>query len=186
MIVRPSRSTFPAKFRHALLSAATILCAISFLHAQTPQQPQKPTAPKQGTAPQQQQQPTGATSPAGQAPASKHYPILVVAHGLNPTWSVRIGMKGPERLDRANYPPIILDPAEIVPADAGGSWTYHAKDDATDADVTITLMRQPCDDPANPAAPKLTFTAQIVHAQIGTLTGCGQSQPDLFPEFLKK
>src|SRR5579871_1654250 len=168
----------------ALAASIFLLPLLTHAHAQTPPQ-QKPAAPKQGTS-STTQQPTVATSPAVQAPSSKHYPILVVAHGANPTWSLRIGMKGPERLDRANYPPIILDPAEIVPADAGGSWVYHAKDDATDADVTITLARQPCDDPANPAGPKLTFTAQVVHSQIGTLTGCALSQPDLFPEFLKK
>ena len=45
--------------------------------------------------------------PAGpSAPQSTHYPILLLAFGNNPDWSLRIGLKGPERLDRPNYPPI--------------------------------------------------------------------------------
>jgi len=64
------------------------------------------------------------------APVSKHYPILVIAHGNEPVWSLRLGMKGPERLDRANYPPIVLDPGETSADDPGKAWTYHAKDTA--------------------------------------------------------
>ncbi|HYU22856.1 MAG TPA: hypothetical protein VEM60_06900, partial [Candidatus Dormibacteraeota bacterium] len=45
--------------------------------------------------------------PAGpQAPQSTHYPILILAFGNDPNWSLRIGQKGPERLDRPGYPPI--------------------------------------------------------------------------------
>jgi len=53
--------------------------------------------------------------PAGPpAPQSTHYPILLLAVGNNPIWSLRIGQKGPERLDRTGYPPIPLEPAEVT------------------------------------------------------------------------
>ena len=65
------------------------------------------------------------------APTSKHYPILIIAHGNEPSWSLRLGMKGPERLDRLNYPPIVLEPGEITSEESGSSWTYKAKDVAT-------------------------------------------------------
>jgi len=118
------------------------------------------------------------------APVSKHYPILVIAHGSEPVWSLRLGMKGPERLDRANYPPIVLDPGETSADDPGKAWTYHAKDEATSADVSVKLFREACPDAA--AEIKYTFRVVVEHAQIGTLNGCGQSMPELFPEFRKK
>ena len=93
-------------------------------------------------------------------------------------------MKGPERLDRAGYPPIILDPAETTADDSGNAWTYHAKDDATNADVTVRISREACSD--NMSDMKYTFTVAMHHAQIGDLTGCGQSAPEKFPEFRKK
>ncbi len=68
---------------------------------------------------------TKSASPAASAPiaspVSRHYPILIVAHGNEPSWSLRLGMKGPERLDRAGYPPIVLGPAEIAPDEPGVS-----------------------------------------------------------------
>ncbi len=118
------------------------------------------------------------------APVSKHYPILVVAHGNEPAWSLRLGMKGPERLDRANYPPIVLEPGETSADDPGKAWTYHAKDTATGADVNVKLFREACSDPL--VETKYTFRVVVDHAQIGTLNGCGQSMPELFPEFRKK
>jgi uncharacterized membrane protein/Tol biopolymer transport system component len=168
----------------------TNLAAPTPTHAQS--QTPKPTPqspPKSNPAQQQSPSPNGATpgvatSPAVQAPSSKHYPILLLATGTEPFWSLRLGMKGPERLDRLNYPPIVLDPAEIVPDDAGGSWTYHAKDDATFADVTVKLVRENCSD--NMSDTKYTFSVVVEHAQLGTLKGCGISAPDKFPEFLKK
>jgi hypothetical protein len=93
-------------------------------------------------------------------------------------------MKGPERLDRVGYPPIVLDPAEITPDDSGIAWTYHAKDTATGADVNVKLSREPCSDKMSDT--KYTFKVTVQHAQIGTLDGCGQSAPDKFPEFRKK
>jgi len=144
------------------------------LHAQAPaQQPPAKTPPK-----------TPDTVPAPAAPVSKHYPILVIAHGNEPVWSLRLGMKGPERLDRANYPPIVLDPGETSADDPGKAWTYHAKDEATGADVSVKLFREACSDAV--AEIKYTFRVVVEHAQIGTLNGCGQSMPELFPEFRKK
>jgi uncharacterized membrane protein len=124
------------------------------------------------------------TAPLPAAPVSKHYPILVVAHGNAPVWSLRLGMKGPERLDRANYPPIVLEPGETSADDPGKAWTYHAKDTATGADVSVKLFRDACSDVGTEI--KYTFRVVVDHAQIGTLNGCGQSMPELFPEFRKK
>src|SRR5258708_699955 len=84
-----ARSTF---FRVVIVSA--IACSAAW--AQAPTQTKKPPA-----------SPTAPTAPAApNAPQSKHYPILLLASGNNPAWSLRIGQKGPERLDRPGYPPI--------------------------------------------------------------------------------
>jgi uncharacterized membrane protein len=114
----------------------------------------------------------------------KHYPILVIAHGNEPFWSLRLGMKGPERLDRSGYPPMLLEPSGVVQDDSGNFWTYHAKDSATGAAVSVKLARDPCSDGMSDT--KYTFRVAIDHAQIGTLNGCGVSSPDKFPEFRKK
>ena len=50
---------------------------------------------------------------------TKHYPILVIAHGNEPFWSLRLGMKGPERLDRVSYPPVLLEPSDVDRDDSG-------------------------------------------------------------------
>jgi len=118
------------------------------------------------------------------SPVSRHYPILILAHGNEPSWSLRLGMKGPERLDRVGYPPIILDPGEITADGPGSSWTYKAKDDATGADVAVKLSRDTCSDSMSDT--RYTFRVEVDHAQIGALRGCGQSSPDKFPEFRKK
>jgi len=93
-------------------------------------------------------------------------------------------MKGPERLDRAGYPPIVLDPAEIAPDEPGVSWIYHATDTITGADVAVELSRESCSD--GMADIKYTFKVELQHTQIGILNGCGQSAPEKFPEFRKK
>jgi len=146
--------------------------------AQNP--PQKP-APKSTGKP-------GAPAAAADAqiasPVSRHYPILIIAHGNEPSWSLRLGMKGPERLDRTGYPPIVLDPAEITPDDPGKAWTYHAKDDDTGAMIAVKVSREACSDTMSDT--KYTFKVVVEHAQIGSLTGCGQSAPEKFPEFRKK
>jgi uncharacterized membrane protein len=118
------------------------------------------------------------------APTSKHYPILIIAHGSEPFWSLRLGMKGPERLDRVGYPPMVLEPGEITREESGSSWTYKAKDVATGANVAVKLTREPCSD--NLSETKYTFSLIVDHAQVGSLKGCGLSSPDKFPEFRKK
>ncbi len=133
-----------------------------------------------------------ATKPAAPAPAAevagpqqtKHYPILVVAHGNEPSWSLRLGMKGPERLDRLGYPPVVLEPLDVARDETGNLWTYHAKDSATGAAVAVKLTRDPCSDGMSDT--KHTFKVSVEHAQIGTLNGCGVSSPEKFPEFRKK
>jgi uncharacterized membrane protein len=128
--------------------------------------------------------PAVAAQEAVPAPISKHYPILIIAHGNEPTWSLRLGMKGPERLDRSSYPPIVLEPGEITREDSGSSWTYKAKDVAAGANVAVKLTREPCSD--NMSETKYTFSVLVDHAQVGSLKGCGLSSPDKFPEFHKK
>jgi hypothetical protein len=145
-----------------------------------------------------------AAAPAPAAPQSKHYPILIVVHGSDPSWSLRIGMKGPERLDRSGYPPMVLEPADVVRNGTADAWTYNAKDTATGADVAVHLSRESCTDAAaaasaatpapavasapSPATPleKFPFRVVVAHTQLGSLPGCGRSSPELFPEFKAK
>ena len=155
--------------------------AFALLHLTAPSGALPAQAPAQKPAPKT---PTITTEAAPPSPVSKHYPILVIAHGNEPAWSLRLGMKGPERLDRTNYPSIVLEPGEVSSDDPGKAWTYHAKDTATGADVTLKLFREACTDAA--ADFKYTFRVAVEHAQIGMLNGCGQSTPDKFPEFRKK
>lgn len=157
----------------------TVLSTRAGVRAQAPNQKpaQKPTT--------KQTAPVSAASAGVVGPQqTKHYPILVVAHGNEPFWSLRLGMKGPERLDRAGYPPIVLEPADVARDDTGNVWTYIAKDSATGATVTVKLTRDPCSDGMSDT--KYTFKVSVEHAQIGTLNGCGQSSPEKFPEFRKK
>ena len=137
------------------------------------------------------------------APQSTHYPILLLAFGSEPGWSLRIGQKGPERLDRPGYPPIPLEPAEVTHEAAADTWTYHAKDSATGAAVAVHLSRETCSPtpagqaaaaPAGTETPALAapvppapvsrypFTASVDHAQIGTLQGCARIATELFPK----
>ena len=180
----------PSLARTLFVAAAFFVASLASAQTQTQTPPQKPTptqTPKPGA-----KAPAKPVAPAEApiaSPVSRHYPILILGHGNAPSWFLRLGMKGPERLDRAGYPPIILDPAEIVADEPGTSWTYHAKDDATGADISVKLTREACtDNPTDPAAAaaKFTFKVDVQHAQIGALAGCGQSAPDKFPEFRKK
>lgn len=126
--------------------------------------------------------------PAGPpAPQSTHYPIFILAFGNEPNWSLRVGLKGPERLDRPGYPPIPLEPAEVT-HEAADSWTYHAKDSATGALVALHLSREACTDakndtltPTPPPSGKYPFLASVVHAQLGSLKGCARIAAELFP-----
>jgi uncharacterized membrane protein len=160
------------------------LCSALLLPNLAPAQTPVPN-PAQKPAPNSQSKPAPPAAAAPiPSPVSRHYPILVIAHGNGPSWLLRLGMKGPERLDRAGYPPIVLDPDEIVPDQPGVSWVYHAKDDVTGADVAVELSREACSDGMGDI--KYTFKVELQHAQIGTLNGCGQSAPEKFPEFRKK
>jgi len=128
--------------------------------------------------------------PAGPpAPQSTHYPIFILAFGNDPNWSLRVGLKGPERMDRPGYPPIALEPAEVTHEAAADSWTYHAKDSATGAVVAVHLTRETCTDAANdtltptpPTSGKYSFRASVDHAQIGSLKGCARIAAELFPK----
>jgi uncharacterized membrane protein len=117
------------------------------------------------------------------APQSTHYPILLLAFGPaagnDPAWSIRIGQKGPERLDRPGYPPVILDPVDVTRDGTNDAWIYRGKDSATGADVAVHLNREPCSPDATGA--KYTFRAIAQHTQIGTLNGCARIAAELFP-----
>ena len=123
------------------------------------------------------------------SPQSTHYPILILAFGNDPNWNLRIGLKGPERLDRTGYPPIPLEPAEVTHDAGADSWTYHAKDTATGAVVTVHLSREACTDASTdtltatpPPSGKYTFRVSADHAQIGSLKGCARIATELFPK----
>ncbi|HKW33501.1 MAG TPA: hypothetical protein VJN92_10890 [Candidatus Acidoferrum sp.] len=148
-------------------------------------------APSQ-TAPQQPGQQKG-LAPVPQAPHSTHYPILLLGFGNQPNWSVRVGLKGPERFDREGYPPIPLEPGEVTQEAAPETWTYHAKDSATGATVAVHVSREACTDATNdtlgsapPLGGRYSFKVSIDHAQIGSLKGCGRTATDLFPKINNK
>ena len=148
------------------------------------QTPAKPTgqAPTAGGGAKKPGVPQAAPAPA--APQSKHFPILLAASGVEPQWSVRIGMKGAERLERAGYPPITLEPGEISADDSGTAWTYRAKDAGTGGDVTVRLSREACTEGS--AQTKYSFRTVVTHAQIGILNGCAKIAAEEFPEFKQK
>src|SRR5579864_842832 len=139
------------------------------------------TTARAAQAPAQSKKPPAApaVSAAPAAPQSKHFPILLLASGNNPAWSVRVGQKGPERLDRPGYPPITLEPGEITHDASGDAWVYHAKDTGTGAVVAVHLSREACSDAMS--ATKYTFRAVVEHAQLGTLSGCARIAAELFP-----
>lgn len=137
------------------------------------------------TKPQSPQSKTPGKTPAGPPVSqSRHYPILLIAQGTDPLWNLRLGMKGPERLERAGYPPIPLEPAEIEQETTGASWIYHAKDSQTQAAVAVHLSRETCTDGMSDT--KYSFRIAVDHAQIGTFRGCARTAPDQFPEFKQK
>ena len=148
--------------------ASTRVSSAGQAPAQTPAQTKKPPTAT-----------TPAVAAAPASPQSKHFPILLLATGNNPAWSLRVGQKGPERLDRPGYPPIPLEPAEITREGNGDAWTYRAKDAATSATVTAHLFREACSDAMS--ATKYTFRAVAEHAQLGTLNGCARIAAELFP-----
>ncbi len=185
-----------------VLGAPVVLCLASACPAVAQQQSgreqqsysQQPVRSQQ---PPAQQPPSQAASPsssqAGQAkkpatgpaaPQSTHYPILLLVQGPTQedgqTWSLRIGLRGPERLDRTNYPPIPLEPAEVVREGTTDSWIYHAKDSQTGAAVLVHITRESCTDTASTT--KFAFTASVQHAQIGSAQGCARVATELFPK----
>ena len=139
---------------------------------------------------QAQPSPPAKKLPVGPAsPQSTHYPILLLAFGNEPSWSLRIGQKGPERLDRPGYPPIPLDPAEVTHEATADSWTYRAKDSATGAAVDVHLLREACTEAAtdptaasHPGTGKYTFRVSVDHPQLGSLRGCARIAAELFPK----
>jgi uncharacterized membrane protein len=174
-------SDFSKRFAILILAiaAATLFNASSPLEAQTkptPSQSKKPASSPANT-------PTPAAAP--NAPVSTHYPILLLAfgspEGTQPAWSIRIGIKGPERLDRPNYPPVTLEPIDVTREGTNDEWTYRAKDSATGADVAVHLARDTCS-PADANGAKYTFRVVAQHSQIGTLNGCARIAAELFPK----
>lgn len=157
----------PSRARSVLFASAILVASAgSSARAQAPPPAKKP--------------PSSPKTPAAPAsPQSKHYPILLLASGNNPAWSLRIGQKGPERLDRPGYPPITLEPAEVAHDPSGDAWTYHAKDTGTGTAITIHLSREACYD--GMSATKYTFRAVVEHPQLGTLSGCARIAAELFP-----
>jgi uncharacterized membrane protein len=144
----------------------TVASACSSTWAQTPAPTKKqPAAPAVATAPA--------------SPQSKHFPILLLAAGNNPAWSVRVGQKGPERLDRPGYPPITLEPAEVAHEPSGDAWVYHAKDTQTGVTVAVRVSREACSD--GMSATKYTFHAVVEDPQLGTMNGCARIAAELFP-----
>src|ERR1700681_3163319 len=86
------------------LTCSLLLCVSFHINQDFAQQSAR--SPQQGA-----EVPKPAQAPA--SPQSTHYPILLLGHGSDPVWTVLIGQKGPERFDRANYPPIALEPANV-------------------------------------------------------------------------
>ncbi len=191
--------------RSLSLVCALIISAFApaaLLFAQTPQKPASNPPARPTSQPPK-------TSAAPQAMQSTHYPILLLGHGGNPSWNVLIGQKGPERFERANYPPIALE-AVSVNGEGADTWIYHAKDFATAAEVTIHLTREACTDSAALAAPenlpkppqapgkptsatpnppalaKYTFRITLEHAQVGSFHGCARIAAELFPKIVNQ
>jgi uncharacterized membrane protein len=155
-----------ANYAALLLFVSTLAGTCVGSHGQTPAK--KPA----GTQP-----PAAALAP--NAPQSTHYPILLLASGESPNWSVRIGPKGPELLQRQGYPAIALDPAEIARQGTADTWVYRAKDTAANAELSLQLTREPCTDAASTT--KYTFRAVVSHSLIGKLEGCARIAAELFP-----
>jgi uncharacterized membrane protein len=162
----------------ALSFCAALLLTLALpAHGQNPPPANKPQSPQSKT-------PPGKTPVGPPVSQSRHYPILLIAQGTEPFWTLRLGMKGPERLERLGYPPIPLEPAEVEQETTGTSWIYHAKDSQTLAVVAVHVSREACSDGMSET--KYSFRVSVDHTQIGTLKGCGKTAPDQFPEFKQK
>ena len=180
-----SVSDFSKRFASLTLAvtALSLSAAADRIEAQTKSTPS--SAQSQTKKPATTPATAPAPAPAPNSPVSTHYPILLLAfgppEGTQPGWSIRIGIKGPERMDRPNYPPVTLEPIDVTREAANDDWTYHAKDSVTGADVSVHLTRENCS-PANEPAAKYTFRAIAQHGQIGTLNGCARIAAELFPK----
>src|SRR5207253_159639 len=102
LLLRAVSSYLPEEILSITRRVQTLLCSLAlssacFLPSSLARQA-KPTA----TPPQQPQQKSLPTGPLA-APHSTHYPILLLGFGNQPNWNLRIGLKGPERLDRDGY-----------------------------------------------------------------------------------
>ena len=144
-------------WRIGVVGAISVLALGSVLRAQAPS-------------------PKPAVGPA--APQSTHYPVLLLLVGSDGSWNLRLGPKGPERLDRTNYPPIALEAGEVARDGTAEAWTYRAKDTATGAAVTVHISREACSDATTT---KYSFKAVVEHAQLGSLNGCARIAADLYP-----
>ncbi len=155
----------------ALVSVSAIGAGASFQSSQA----QAPTS--------QAKKPSSPSAPAPAAPQSTHFPILLLAFGPaagnEPAWSIRIGQKGPERLERPGYPPAMLDPVDVTRDGTNDAWTYRAKDSVTGGDVAVHLTRESCSPDTTGA--KYSFRAVVDYSQIGTLNGCARIAAELFP-----
>jgi uncharacterized membrane protein len=175
-------SNFSKRFAILILAitAATAYIGAGRTEAQTKPAPQTQSK-KPASAPANAPSPAAAPN----SPVSTHYPILLLAfgspEGTQPAWSIRIGIKGPERMDRPNYPPVVLEPVDVAREGTNDAWTYRAKDTATGAEVSVHLTREPCS-PADSNGAKYTFRAIAQHSQIGTLNGCARIAAELFPK----
>src|SRR5215467_12802054 len=132
-------------------SSCLLLAGPTVSSAQAQASPQTATssqAPQTATNPPAQ---ANKPQPAGPpAPQSSHYPILLLVEAPDASWELRIGQKGPERLDRKGYPPIPLEPGQVISESTTKDWTYKARDMQTGAALTVNLKRESCATP--PAA----------------------------------
>jgi uncharacterized membrane protein len=159
--------------RALILSFFNVMAFVSFTQVARPQVSSQPAQAKKPPA----------TPAAPAAPQSTHFPILLLAFGPaagnDPAWNIRIGQRGPERLDRPGYPPVMLDPIDVTRDGTNDAWIYRGKDTATGADVSVHLTREPC--LADTTGAKYTFRAIAQHGQIGELNGCARIAAELFP-----
>jgi uncharacterized membrane protein len=173
-----SVSDFSKHFAMLTLALVTIVAV-----SQAQSKPATPAPASQSKKPAAA--PANSQTPAApNAPQSTHYPILLLAFGpaenAQPAWSIRIGIKGPERLDRPNYPPVTLEPIDVTREGTNDEWTFRARDASTGADVSVHIARDTCS-PADANGAKYTFRAVAQHAQLGTLNGCARIAAELFP-----
>jgi uncharacterized membrane protein len=160
-----------------VIAAATVYCDNDRAAAQTKATPPSSQAQSQTKKPANPPSNTPTPAAAPNSPVSTHYPILLLAfgppEGTQAAWSIRIGIKGPERMDRPDYPPVTLEPIDVQREGTNDAWTYRAKDSATGADLSVHLTREACA-PANDPNAKYTFRAVAQHGQLGTLNGCAR------------